>query len=197
MTVTTKGAETRQAIIEEAVRMASTVGLEGLSLGDLANALDLSKSGLFAHFGSKEKLQIEVIRAAADRFTQTVVVPAIRAPRGEPRIRALFENWLKWGLSGDPGGCIFVSAAAELDDRPGPVREALVKTQRDWLDTLAQAARIAVAEGHFRKNLDPDQLAFEVHALMLGCHHHARLLQDARSLKRTRTAFETLLSTAR
>ncbi|HEV8325140.1 MAG TPA: TetR/AcrR family transcriptional regulator [Myxococcota bacterium] len=193
-----KGEETRQTIVDEAMRIASTMGLGGISIGELAASLGLSKSGLFAHFGSKETLQIDVIHAAAERFVQKVVVPALRAPRGEPRVRALFEGWLRWGLSNElPGGCIFVSAAAELDDRPGPVRDALVKTQRDWLDALAQAARLAVEEGHFRKGLDVEQFAFEEYALMLGGHHHSRLLKDARSIKRTRAAFETLLSTVR
>jgi len=194
----TKGAETRQVIVDEAVRQASVVGLVGLSLGELSTALSLSKSGLFAHFKSKENLQIEVIHRAAARFVERVVLPAIKKPRGEPRVRALFEGWLKWGLGNElPGGCIFVSAASELDDQDGPVRDALVQTQRDWLGALAQAVRIAIEEGHFHKRLEPEQFAFEMYALMLGCHHHARLLREERSLKRTRAAFETLLSTAR
>jgi AcrR family transcriptional regulator len=194
----TKGAETRGVIVDEALRQASVMGLRGLSLGDLAAALSLSKSGLFAHFKSKENLQVEVIQRAKERFIEVVMMPAIREPRGEPRVRAMFERWLKWGLGNElPGGCIFISAASELDDQPGPVRDALVQTQRDWLGALAHAVRISIEEGHFRKDLDPEQFAFEMYALMLGCHHHSRLLKDARSIKRTRVALETLLSTAR
>lgn len=193
-----KGAETRKAIVDEAMRVASIDGLEGLSLGALASSLHLSKSGLFAHFGSKERLQIEVLHAASARFVETVVMPALKAPRGEPRVRALFEGWVKWGQSPVlPGGCIFISSAMELDDRPGPVRDALLKSQQDWLDTLAQAARIAVEEGHFRRGLDLGQFTFELYALMLGFHHHVRLLRDACSEKRTRTAFARLLGEAR
>jgi len=160
--------------------------------------LRLSKSGLFAHFGSKERLQIEILHAASARFVETVVMPALKTPRGEQRVRALFEGWVEWGQSPLlPGGCIFIGSAAELDDRPGPARDALVKSQQDWLDTLAQAARIAVEEGHFRKGLDLDQFAFELYALMLGFHHRVRLLRDSRAVNRTRTAFERLLEDAR
>jgi AcrR family transcriptional regulator len=196
----TKGEETRAAIVDQALRMASISGLEALSIGDLAGALNLSKSGLFAHFRSKENLQLEVIRAAAERFVQLVMVPAFRQPRGEPRVRALFEGWLHWALESRselPGGCIFIGAAAELDDQPGPVRDALVKAQRDWLDTLAHAAHLAVEEGHFRKNLDTQQFAFELYALMLGGHHYARLLRDPRAVRRTRAAYNNLVATAR
>jgi AcrR family transcriptional regulator len=193
-----KGEETRQDILEDAMRMSSMVGLGQLSFGRLASGLGLSKSGLFAHFGSKEALQLEVIRAAAERFVQRVIVPAVRRPRGVPRLRALFANWLEWAFDPDmPGGCIFVQAATELDDRPGAVRDALVQTQRDWLDNIALAARIAVEEGHFKAGLDTEQFAFDAYALMLGCHHFSRLLADPKSAQRARAAFETLLDSAR
>jgi AcrR family transcriptional regulator len=195
----TKGAETKQTIVDQAMRMAAVVGLEGLSLGELATELGLSKSGLYAHFRSKENLQIEAIRRAADLFVQAVVVPAIKKPRGEPRVQALFDNWMRWAHADtSPGGCFFVAAAAEMDDRPGgPVREALVQTQKDWLAALAQAARIAIDEGHFRRDLDPEQFAFETYALMLGSHHHRRLLRDPRTEKRSRASFQRLLDDAR
>lgn len=193
-----KGAETKQAILDRALRVASTLGLEGLTVGELASALELSKSGLFAHFGSKENLQLEVLRTASERFTQAVFVPAIRERRGEPRVRALFDRWLEWGDSEDmPGGCIFISSAFELDDRPGPLRDALVKTHRDLMDALAHAARLGVEEGHFRKELEPQQFAFEMYAVVLAHHLNARLLKDARSSKRTRQAFERLLADAK
>src|SRR5216110_1068336 len=114
-----KGERTKTAILEHATGLASQVGLTGLTIGVLADDLDLSKSGLFAHFQSKEALQLQVLEFAAERFVATVVRPALSTPRGEPRVRAMFENWLKWPKeSALPGGCFFVAAAVELDDQP-------------------------------------------------------------------------------
>ena len=173
------------------------MGIEGITLGTLAESLQLSKSGLFAHFKSREALQIEVLRSAAEHFREIVVAPALKAPRGEPRIRALFERWLAWGKSKAlPGGCVFVSAAVELDDRPGPVRDVLVQTQRDWIDLLAQTARAAIEEGHFRRDLDVDQFAFELYGIVLGFHHQSRLFRDPQALTRMQTAFDRLLASA-
>ena len=191
-----KGQETRQRILERAVAMAAEVGLDGLSLGDLASTLQLSKSGLFAHFQSKQALMLAVLEAGAERFVQTVVVPALGEPRGEPRLRALFDRWLEWGKTAD-GGCLFVAAAAELDDRPGPVRDALVTAHRAWLATLGRAARIAVDEGHLRDDLDERQLAFDLHGLMLAFHLHHRLLGDGGAEARARSGFELVLAAAR
>src|SRR5262249_47874921 len=160
---------------EHAASLATKVGLEGLTIGRLAEDLGLSKSGLFAHFQSKEALQLAVVEYAAERFIDAAVKPSFTAPRGEPRIRALFEDWLSWPKrSGLTGGCFFVAASVELDDRPGPVRERLVHLQRDWLDTIGQAVRIAIAEGHFRKDVDPAQFAYEMYGLMLITHHCMR-----------------------
>jgi AcrR family transcriptional regulator len=194
-TTVSKGEATRQTILGHAMRLASHIGLEGLSIGKLAEDLDLSKSGLFAHFRSKQNLQIQVIEAAKAQFVAEVIVPAIQKPRGEPRIKAFFEQWILWGAR--PGGCLFVSASFELDDQPGPARDALVQAQRDWLDALATGARIAVEEGHFKKGLDPEQFAFELYSLMLGCHHFTRFMKDPKGLRRTRRAFEALLASAR
>jgi AcrR family transcriptional regulator len=193
-----KGERTRDAILERALRLASEVGLEGVTIGRLASDLDLSKSGLFAHFASKDELQVKTLERAAARFGETVVRPALATARGEPRVRALFERWLRWPkLVPQPGGCVFVQAAVELDDRPGPARDLLVRLQREWLDVLAQAARTAQAEGHFRGDLDPDQLAFEIYGIMLVCHHQTRLLRDRRAEERARVAFERLVADAR
>ena len=193
-----KGDDTRQAILDHATRLASRVGLEGLTIGDLARDLHLSKSGLFAHFQSKEALQVQVIEAAARRFVDQVIRPALAAARGEPRLRALFDRWLAWGKSEDmPGGCLFIAAAIELDDKPGIVRDHLVQRQRDWLDALALAARIAVAEGHFRGDVDPDQFAFEAYGVMLVYHHMSRLFADPRAEDRARRAFEAILAADR
>ncbi|MDB4957365.1 MAG: hypothetical protein JWO36_4934 [Myxococcales bacterium] len=190
-----KGDETRQAILVRAFELATVVGISGLSIGRLAEATGLSKSGLFAHFGSKEALEVAVVEEAARQFAQEVLVPALRSPRGEPRVRALFENWLKWGQR--PGGCFFVGASAELDDKTGPARDALVRVNKDWVDDLAKAARIAMAEGHFRADLDPDQFAFEVYGTMFGGHTFMRFLRDPKAVDKTRASFERLIVTSR
>ncbi len=193
-----KGDLTRQAILDEAVGLASTLGLGGLTIGRLADDLELSKSGLFAHFGSKEALQVQVLERAAERFIDVVVKPALAAPRGEPRLRALIERWSAWPkIVRQPGGCLFVAASVELDDRPGPAHDLLVKLQKDWLDTLAGAARIAVREGHFTPDLDPEQMAFELYGIMLMSHLSARLLRDPKAAARARKAVEARLSAAR
>jgi len=193
-----KGALTRQAILERAVGLASQVGLEGLSVGRLAEDLGLSKSGLFAHFQSKQALQVQTLELAAQRFVELVVSPALRAARGEPRVRALFERWLEWPQAfAQPGGCVFVAAAAELDDQPGPARELLVKLQKDWLEGLATAARSGVREGHFRRDLDVEQFAFEEYGLMLVTHQAWRLLADKQAFKRARRGFDSLIERAR
>jgi len=190
-----KGEDTRQAILTRAAEVAKLVGLSGLSIGRLAEDTGLSKSGLFAHFGSKEALEVAVVEESARQFVEFVMTPALQKPRGEPRVRALFERWLLWGQR--PGGCFFVGAVAELDDRAGPARDALVQTCKDWLDTLATAARITVTEGHFRPDLDPDQFAFEIYSVMLGFHTYQKFLREPVSLDRARGAFERLLAGAR
>jgi AcrR family transcriptional regulator len=193
-----KGELTRHAILEHAVGLASRVGLEGLTIGTLADDLDLSKSGLFGHFRSKEALQIQVLDHAATTFVEIVVRPALRAPRGLPRVRALFERWLEWTRSGPmPGGCLFVAAATELDDRPGPVRARLQQLQRDWLAVIATSFAKGVAEGHFRRDADPDQFAQDLYGVALAYHHAHRLLQDPKAEARARHAFEALLVSAR
>ncbi|MCP4201209.1 MAG: TetR/AcrR family transcriptional regulator [bacterium] len=191
-----KGQDTKQRILSQALDLASTVGVEGLSLGELAKATDMSKSGLFAHFDSKEGLQVEVLESAAAHFIETVVSPALREPRGEPRVRALFDRWMAWETL-RTGGCPFMAASFELDDRPGRVRDALVATQRDWVDTLTTAIQIAVEEGHFRKDLDAAQLAFEVYGVFMAFHLHHRLLRDPKAHNRALSALERLLACAR
>ncbi len=191
-----KGEETRERILNRALTMTSMVGLEGLSIGELAKAVEMSKSGLFAHFSSKEDLQQHVLIAAGRSFIDRVVTPALRAPRGEPRVRALFTNWIEWEKD-RTGGCPFVAVSYELDDRPGPLRDALVASQRDWVETLATAARIAVDEGHFRPDLDVYQLAHEMYGCFLGFHTYFRLLRDPQATERAQAHFEQLLKNAR
>lgn len=194
----TKGQTTRHAILDHAVRLATQTGLEGLTIGRLAAEMGLSKSGLFAHFRSKEALQIQVLDAAAERFVDEVVRPALRAPRGEPRLRAMFDRWLAWTKSNSgPGGCLFVAAAAELDDKPGAVRERLVALQRSWLEILGIVYRTGVEERHFRADVEPEQFAHDVYSVMLGYHHAERLLRDPRADARANTAFGSLLASVR
>lgn len=189
-----KGEETRSTILDTALAEASTVGLGGISIGGLAKKVELSKSGLFAHFDSKQDLQLQILATARDRFVATVVAPALKLPRGEPRVRGLFENWLVWSeASFLPGGCPFISTANEVDDVPGPLRDFLAQSQRDWLDTLATAARIAVDEGHFRGDLDVDQFAYDFYSIALAYHHFHRLLEDPATVGRCRNAFESLI----
>ncbi len=190
-----KGEATRTAILDRATDLARAAGVEGLTIGRLALDLSLSKSGLFAHFGSKEALQIAVIEHAREQFVARVIAPGLKAPRGEPRLRAIFERWLAWGA--EPGGCIFLALSAELDDRPGPAREALASALRDLLDVLATTARVAVDEKHFRADLDPHQVAFELYGIMAATHTAARLIADPKVGTRTRRALESLLARCR
>ncbi len=194
--IATKGELTRQAILDHAVGLASQIGLEGLSIGRLAEDLKLSKSGLFGHFKSKEALQIQVLETAKQRFVERVVKPGLTAPRGEPRLRALVEGWIGWGRE-NLGGCLFANSAFEFDDRPGLVRDYMVQNQRDWLDLLANTARVAAQEGPFDPGLDPEQFAYEVYAIMLGWNHAARLLRDPKVNERAHIAFEALLDRSR
>ncbi len=192
-----KGELTRQAVVEHAARVASQVGIEGLTIGALAGELGLSKSGLFGHFKSKEALQLQALEFGIERFIDTVVKPALATPRGEKRVRAVFERWLGWPRVSGLSGCMFVALSTELDDQPGPVRERLVQSQKDWLDVIANCVRTGIAEGDFRRDVDADQFAHELYGIMLANHHAERLLQDKAAVERTRRAFERLLDGAR
>ena len=192
-----KGDDTREAILEQATGLASRVGLHGLTIGSLAAQSRLSKSGLFAHFRSKEALQVQVVDHAAAMFVDAVVRPALAAPRGEPRVRELFERWLAWCGDMLPGGCVFIFATSEFDDEPGPVRDRLVRAQRDWMDTVATVFRTGITEGHFRADADPDQFAHDLYGIILAYHHARRLLRDPHAERRARTALDRLLDDAR
>jgi len=184
-------------ILEEAVGLASKVGLEGLSIGSLASRLGLSKSGLFAHFGSKEDLQVLTLKQAQKLFQEKVFAPALAQPRGLPRLRALFANWLTWLEHDLPGGCLLLSASVEYDDRPGAVRDLLVAGQRELRGAIAKAVRLAIDAGHLHSETDPWQFAFELFGIVLATHHDRRLLGDARSAARALEAFERLIDAHR
>ncbi len=193
-----KGEKTRDRILQHALTIAGEVGFEGLSIGELAKAVDMSKSGLFAHFDSKEDLQVQALAAASRSFLENVITPSLREPRGEPRLRALFERWMTWEEGRvTPGGCPFVTASWEYDDRPGPVRDAVVAAQLDWVEAISTAARIAIDEGHFRSDLETDQFAFEMYGIFLSFHLYHRLLRNPDARQRARAAFERLLDSSR
>ena len=189
-----KGRQTRATILEAALALASRKGLEGLSIGALADVTQMSKSGVFAHFGSREELQISVVREYHAKFAEEVFWPALTAPRGLPRLRALFDRWFKRVSIEIDAGCIYISGAVEFDDRPGPVRDALVDMVQAWQNALERAIRIAVDEGHLRPDTDPQQMLFEVHGLILALHHDARFLRHPGADARARVAFENVLS---
>jgi AcrR family transcriptional regulator len=193
-----KGAETRQQIVTTALDRAGVVGLEALTLGELAGEMGLSKSGLYAHFRSKQALQLAVLGEAIRRFSEVVLQPALAAPRGEPRVLVLIERWLEWFRSDVGGrGCIFLSLSAEFDDRPGAVRDAIVASQKAWVDFLVGAAERAVAEGHFRPDLDPRQFAFEFSAIGMSLQFASKLVGDPAAPRRARSAFEALVERSR
>lgn len=189
-----KGLQTKQAIVDAALGLAAHIGLEGLSIGALAEVAQMSKSGVFAHFGSREELQISVIREYYARFQDEVFEPAMAVPRGLPRVRALFENWMKRVAVELQSGCIFISGAVEFDDRPGPVRDALASSVRVWLEAMYRAVVQAKEEGHLNVDADEEQMAFEIHGLILALHYEARFLKKPNSIGRAERGFENILA---
>lgn len=191
----TKGERTRAAILDEALKLVSKAGLEGLTIGTLADATGMSKSGLFAHFGSREELLLAVLDHGQKEFVEVVLKPALDKPRGVPRLKAMFVNWLDWTESADlPGGCPMIGGAAEFDDKPGPVRDMLASGQRGWIDTLKRAVRQAVEEGQLAASTDPEQIAFEMFGIALVVHHHRRLLGYPKARARALDALERLIA---
>src|SRR4051812_10621439 len=168
MTVQRKGERTRAAILGEALRLVSRAGLEGVTIGTLAAATGLSKSGLFAHFGSREELLLKVLEHGQQAFIAVALKPALEKPRGVARLRAMFVNWLDWTESADlPGGCPMIGGASEFDDKPGPVREVLATGQRAWIDSLKRGVSQAVEAGELRPDTEPEQIAFEMFGIAL------------------------------
>lgn len=192
--VSPKGQQTKAAIVDAALRLATQVGLEGLSIGALAELMHMSKSGVFAHFGSREELQISVVREYFHQFEQEVFFPALASPRGLPRVEALFANWMKRVAVEIQSGCIFISGAVEFDDRPGAVRDALSSSVRTWLAAMHRAVLQARDEGHLRQDADATQMAFEIHGLILALHYEARFLNNPGSLERANTGFAHVLA---
>lgn len=189
-----KGWQTRQAILDCALRLSGRVGLEGLSIGVLADRMEMSKSGVFAHFGSREELQISVIRHYHALFEAEVFFPALEQPRGLPRLHEMFGRWVQQVSREVETGCIYISGAVEFDDRPGPVRDALVAMVRAWRDALQRSVQLAVECGHLLAETSAEQLTFELHGLILALHHDARFLQHPDSLAFTRYGYVRLIT---
>ena len=188
-----KGQQTRAAILDAALALASHMGLEGLSIGALAEVTGMSKSGVFAHFGSREELQISVIREYHAKFEQEVFAPALHEARGLPRLRAMFERWVRRVTVERDSGCIYISGAVEFDDRPGPVRDALQDMVNAWHSALERAIAQAISAGHLRADADAMQMLFEIHGLILALHHDARFLRLPGAVDRARAGFDRIV----
>ena len=189
-----KGQQTKAAIVEAALGLATHIGLEGLSIGALADVTGMSKSGVFAHFGSREELQISVIREYHTRFEQEVFYPAMAAPRGVERLRALFDNWMKRTSIEIDSGCIYISGAVEFDDRTGPVRDALASSVLTWHAAMRRAIEQCKGLGELRADTNAEQMLFEIHGLILALHYEARFLQTPGSMARAVQGFHNILA---
>ena len=177
-----KGLTTKSMILEAALEISSKSGLEGVTIGHLADSVGMSKSGVFAHFGSREELQIEVIRKYYQFFADSVFVPALTKPKGLPRLRQMIDSWLKISVGENTSSCFFIAGAAEFDDRPGIVRDELVHSVEDWRSALLRAIKESIAEGHLKKTVVPQEMLFHLYSIVLGAHHDSRFLQNQKSL---------------
>ena len=192
-----RGARTRQAILDHAARVASAEGLESVSLQRLADDLGISKSGLFAHFGSKEELQLATVEAAAQVFVREVLKPGLVPPRGVERIQALCDAFISYvERKVFPGGCFFMAAAAEFDGKPGPVRDAILERSRYWAYSLVRAVREAQEAGEIKKDVDPEQLGWELHALLAGANDTHLGKSESVAFNRARRAIRALIEAA-
>ena len=189
-----KGQQTKSAIVDAALGLATQIGLEGLSIGALAEVMRMSKSGVFAHFGSREELQISVIREYHARFEEEVFYPALEKPKGMPRLKTLCQNWMNRTSVEIDSGCLYISGAVEFDDRPGPVRDALAGSVQTWLAAMHRAVVQAKEAGHLAPDADEHQMAFEIHGLILALHYEARFLKTPGSVKRANTGFANILA---
>lgn len=192
-----KGELTRAAIVEAAMVIAAREGLEGLTIGALADQMQMSKSGVFAHFGSREDLQLAVLKEYVRRFVDDVLRPAVRKPRGLPRLEAILDRWVAFLAREISLGCIMIAGAVEYDDRPGPQHDEMVSIIAGWKAELLKAIRQAVRAGHLKREVDAQQMVFEIYGLMLAMHQDARLLRSADSAKRARAGLRRLLDDAR
>jgi len=190
----TKGEETRAAILGAAVEQASACGFESLTIGMLAEKTGMSKSGLFAHFGSKLDLQIATLDEAARRFTEAVFMPAMAQPRGLKRMRALFENWISWPERASlPGGCPIDAATREYLHQPGPMRDAVVERQKVLAREMGKTVLLAVEAGELKRETDCGQVAFELFGIILAMSRTEILLGTDEASRRARAAYDRLV----
>lgn len=188
-----KGAATREAILARAYALACVHGLEGLTIGAVAEQVGMSKSGVFAHFGSREELQLATLDVGGELFIRDVLLPALKQKRGLSRLRAIFANWAEWVRHEEDGGCLFLAAASEYDDRPGPIRDRVLQQESEWREQLSKAISIAVDVGELAADTDPRQFSFEMYAIALVVHHDAGLTGYDEAAARGFRAFERLI----
>ena len=177
-----KGLATKAAILQAALEIASKSGLEGITIGHLADSVGMSKSGVFAHFGSREELQIAVIRKYYEYFSEIVFIPALAKNKGLPRLRQMIDAWLKISVGANTSSCFFIAGAAEFDDRPGIVRDELMRSVEDWRSALLRAIKESITAGHLKKTVVPQEMLFHLYSIVLGAHHDSRFFKNPKSL---------------
>ena len=177
-----KGSVTKALILNAALDIASKSGLEGITIGALAEKVSMSKSGVFAHFGSREELQVEVVRAYHYSFQELVFHSALLKPKGLPRLNHMISSWLRMSVGENTSSCFFIAGAAEFDDRPGIVRDELIKSVQQWRSALLRAIQESIAVGHLQKKVDAQSLLFQIYSIVLGAHHDSRFLDNPKSL---------------
>lgn len=191
-----KGEETRAAILDAAVRHAGVAGFDALTIGTLATQTGLSKSGLFAHFGSKEELQIATLDEAVRRYTEVAFMPSLKAPRGLKRLTAMFENWLHWTESCGLKACPMMSASTEFDDKPGAMRDAIAQHMQRLNQEIMRSVQVAIETGELKTDTDPEQFAFELFGIIASCYRSRNLFKDGNANLRAQQAFKRLLASS-
>jgi len=189
-----KGAQTKNSIIEAALTIASKSGLEGLTIGNIAEAVKMSKSGVFAHFGSREELQVAVVREYYQRFQDLIFSPALLKPKGLPRLNYMIQSWIKMSIGDDSSSCFFIAGAVEFDDQPGIVRDELVRSVEDWRSAIRRAIKESIAAGHLKKSVNVDTLLFQLYSIALGVHHDSRFLDNPKCLTNANKLIKDILS---
>ena len=192
-TVAKKGDQTKAAILSQALDLAGRDGLEGLTIGLLAERMQMSKSGVFAHFGSREDLQVAVVKEYHRRFQESVFEPALKKPRGLPRLQEMLNRWIAQRIHELTTGCIYISGAVEFDDRPGLVRDQLVESVQTWRQAILRAIRLSVEEGHLKKSTKPEAVLFLIYSIVLGLHHDAKFLHIDGSVDMAKRAIKQVI----
>ena len=189
----TKGALTRAAILDVSLALAASKGLEGLTIGTIAERMRMSKSGIFAHFGSREELQVEVVREYIRRFESSIFQPALREPRGLPRLQRMLDLWMQSRIRELNSGCMFIAGAVEFDDFPGAVRDELANSVQIWRAALSRAIEQALEVGDLKKQCKPDLMLFQIYSFVLGLHHDVRFLKQPASIKLAQQSIQKVI----